>query len=391
VKLAVTRKQPFRQEVADNLPEKGSEIEFLSSSSSTNATIVAGWFTKFRQGSHVSFHSHGAEADRALCDLKPEILKLARRAQVAVCFAITFHGEVEQFIGDLKNNPNDQGASNHLKYFKHILAGHDVFFAVAPKNIDKPYEDKRFNEIVQRRNVRSKTFPIKNGVSPVNALDRLPSALDTMQKRGTTFVVASRADDKCKGHLLTARMIRQLREAGEDCQAVLMGDGRALADVQNYVQQNNLGNRVFLLGQVTSAQAVMRSLVRSTRTGKVYHLLATNCLEESHPVSIADAHAARIPTVSVDIPGSAISDMIGNSGFLVNLSSNNRDEAGRHTVSETGLYAVMVRCCQSSSDEYDAKAELARATYEKHHRLEAMVKEYERHYVYNVPAGSASS
>ena len=98
------------------------------------------------------------------------------------------------------------------------------------------------------------------------------------------------------GRMVRSKGIYDLVDAlkEEPVQAGLVGDGEELVRLRDYIKQNNLGNRIHVLGPLPSTE--MYSLLKGC------DLFVFPSHEEGYGIAIAEAIAANRPVLAYDLP-----------------------------------------------------------------------------------------
>lgn len=269
--------------------------------------VITKCFEGLKTDDELLMHSHGSVADHLLTTLIAPAQFSAHRRNVKLCLAATQHGEVEQFLArHLTHKDEDDEANTIFNYFEDMLMSRDVLFYVARKNL-WPYSHSFFSTTAKLHNAKAKSFKVMNGIKAMGDNDVILSSIG-LQSGRFTFIVASRADDECKGHYAVAQAIQTINAGSRNTQAIFLGDGKEVDRVNEKIKRGEIYD-VHCVGQVSSAQEWMHLAD--------CHILATSCKEESLPMCISDAHFKRVPTISTNIGD--IKEMMEGAGIVMQL------------------------------------------------------------------------
>ncbi|MPQ48288.1 glycosyltransferase [Marinifilum sp. N1E240] len=155
--------------------------------------------------------------------------------------------------------------------------------------------------------------------NPVN-----PSFFDVKNKNGRTKkIIYVGVINPRKNLMCLLQAFNQVRNSMENAELMIVGgftNAKYEQKIKQFIANNNLQNRVHFLGWKTQSEIL-----------KIYSevdLFVLPSLQESLPVSIAEAMAASKPVIATDVGG--VSEMIteGKSGFLI--ESNNFNQLGEY-------------------------------------------------------------
>lgn len=98
-----------------------------------------------------------------------------------------------------------------------------------------------------------------------------------------------------KGQLLLLQAVKKVIESGQQLKLVLAGDGEMRADIETFIQQNDLQNVVTITGWISSEQ-VKQHLIESDA-------MVLPSFAEGLPVAIMEAMAVGTPVITTYIAG----------------------------------------------------------------------------------------
>lgn len=157
--------------------------------------------------------------------------------------------------------------------------------------------------------------------NPVN-----PSFFDVKNKNGRTKkIIYVGVINPRKNLMCLLQAFNQVRNSIENAELMIVGgftNAKYEQKIKQFIANNNLQNRVHFLGWKTQSEIL-----------KIYSevdLFVLPSLQESLPVSIAEAMAASKPVIATDVGG--VSEMIteGKSGFLI--EPNNLNQLGEYLI-----------------------------------------------------------
>ena len=104
------------------------------------------------------------------------------------------------------------------------------------------------------------------------------------------------------------RVFKRLNDEGLDLQLSIIGSGEKYNELNNYIEQNNLKNKVFLLGYRENPYKYVKNS----------DLFVCSSISEGFSLVIGEAMAIGVPVISVDCPG--VNEVLGfgEYGMLVN-------------------------------------------------------------------------
>ena len=113
---------------------------------------------------------------------------------------------------------------------------------------------------------------------------------------------------KEKGYDRLLRVFKRLNDEGIDLQLSIIGSGEKYNELNNYIEQNNLKNKVFLLGYRENPYKYVKNS----------DLFVCSSISEGFSLVIGEAMALGVPVISVDCPG--VNEVLGfgEYGMLVN-------------------------------------------------------------------------
>ena len=113
---------------------------------------------------------------------------------------------------------------------------------------------------------------------------------------------------KEKGYDRLLRVFKRLNDEGIDLQLSIIGSGEKYNELNNYIEQNNLKNKVFLLGYRENPYKYVKNS----------DLFVCSSISEGFSLVTGEAMATGVPVISVDCPG--VNEVLGfgEYGMLVN-------------------------------------------------------------------------
>ena len=108
---------------------------------------------------------------------------------------------------------------------------------------------------------------------------------------------------------LLVRAVARIRDAGEQCQLIIAGDGRHAAALRRLVRRLRLADRVHFAGRVS--EATKRTLMERA------WIHAITSTKEGWGISVIEAAACGTPTIASDTPGLRDAVVHGETGLLV--------------------------------------------------------------------------
>lgn len=366
--LMIATSWPYRSVVA-GLISTGVTKLFYDSFGCMDAAIKT-CFRDLKEDDKLLMHSHGMAADHLLTKATPVARTMAKEKMVKLCLAATMHGEVEQYLARYLKNRNDWEAATIFSYVPDMLRTRNVLFYVAHKNLG-PYDHPYFSAIWRDSNAKAKSFKVTNGIREVGDNNQTFASIG-LQEGWFTFIVASRADDACKGHVTVAEAIQSLNAGSRNAQLILLGDGTEVDKINCRISRGELRN-IYCAGQVASAQEWMHLAD--------CHVLATTCAEESLPVCISDALFKRLPTISCDIGD--IKAMMEGAGVVLKLKNGHLDASELVQAMEEVMDARDLPT--SNPESYSAMQSKCSDLYNRNHKLSTMISQYFQKYSFAVP------
>ena len=117
---------------------------------------------------------------------------------------------------------------------------------------------------------------------------------------------------KEKGYDRLLRVFKRLNDEGLDLQLSIIGSGEKYNELNNYIEQNNLKNKVFLLGYRENPYKYVKNS----------DLFVCSSISEGFSLVIGEAMAIGVPVISVNCPGPNEVLEFGKYGMLVNNDEN---------------------------------------------------------------------
>ena len=117
---------------------------------------------------------------------------------------------------------------------------------------------------------------------------------------------------KQKGYDRLLRVFKRLNDEGLDLQLSIIGSGEKYNELNNYIEQNNLKNKVFLLGYRENPYKYVKNS----------DLFVCSSISEGFSLVIGEAMAIGVPVISVNYPGPNEVLEFGKYGMLVNNDEN---------------------------------------------------------------------
>ena len=117
---------------------------------------------------------------------------------------------------------------------------------------------------------------------------------------------------KQKGYDRLLRVFKRLNDEGLDLQLSIIGSGEKYNELNNYIEQNNLKNKVFLLGYRENPYKYVKNS----------DLFVCSSISEGFSLVIGEAMAIGVPVISVNCPGPNEVLEFGKYGMLVNNDEN---------------------------------------------------------------------
>ncbi|MEM7619274.1 MAG: glycosyltransferase family 4 protein [Pseudomonadota bacterium] len=116
-----------------------------------------------------------------------------------------------------------------------------------------------------------------------------------------------------KGQLLLLQALKEMKLEGNDFQLVLAGDGPMRAEIEAYIQENDLSSKVQITGWI-DGQRVREEIIKS-------RALVLPSFAEGLPVVLMEAMALKRPVISTYIAGIPELIIPEQNGFLVSASN----------------------------------------------------------------------
>ena len=119
--------------------------------------------------------------------------------------------------------------------------------------------------------------------------------------------------EKRKGIFDTLNSFKHLTETYQNVELSLVGSGEQIKLITNFVEDNNLHSKIFVLGQRNDIKELLEN----------HHILLLPSYDEGLPLSILEAFSVGRPAISTRIAG--IPELIDNhlNGFLVDAGDSN--------------------------------------------------------------------
>jgi glycosyltransferase involved in cell wall biosynthesis len=152
-----------------------------------------------------------------------------------------------------------------------------------------------------------------------------------------------------KGQLLLLRAVKKLLAAGQDLQLILAGDGPMRPELESWIEQMELGDRVQITGWLSGA-AVRDEILRA-------RALVLPSFAEGLPVVLMEAMALGRPVLSTYVAGIPELVIPGETGWLI--------PAGCEDALVEGLKQVL----STPTDKLAAMGRSGRARVGKNHNL----------------------
>ncbi len=164
-------------------------------------------------------------------------------------------------------------------------------------------------------------FSVNNVVTINNALD-IDKSLNTMltktqakQRLGLNsydfiFGTIGRLVP-VKGHIYLLQALQQLQSKYPQIKLVIVGDGRLQAELQDYIEANNLQQSVILTGKIFNALEIIRA----------FECFVLSSLSEGLPLVLLEAMIAKVPIIATDVGG--VASVVKQHGYLVSAKDSN--------------------------------------------------------------------
>jgi glycosyltransferase involved in cell wall biosynthesis len=163
-------------------------------------------------------------------------------------------------------------------------------------------------------NPQRRTFVVKNGISKLSFDFEL-------NEFNSDEIAQFCADGYCvgaigrlspeKGLRYLIEAIEELRISGNECKAVIIGDGKQKLELAEMIKEKNLSKHIMLSGYIENASKYM----------PFFKVIVLPSLTEGLPVTILEAMQAEVPVVATRVGG--IPEVLGNGlyGHLVEPKS----------------------------------------------------------------------
>ena len=203
-------------------------------------------------------------------------------------------------------------------------------------------------EVVSRNDIEDKIHIVHCGISPD---EFSPSPVGKVNKAPVLLFIGQMEERKGAPYLIGA--CKLLNAAGLDFECTLIGDGAQKKLVQELIDRYHLEKQVKMVGALP--QEKIRSYLDSADIFILPCIVASDGDMDGVPVSLMEAMAMEIPTVSTNISGIPELIIDGESGILV----NQKDEVALSTALQNllldpELRRIMgVNCRQRIIAEYN--------------------------------------
>lgn len=131
-----------------------------------------------------------------------------------------------------------------------------------------------------------------------------------------------------KGYDRLLRVFKRLNDEGLDLQLSIIGSGEKYNELNDYIEKNNLSDKVFLLGYRENPYKYVKNS----------DLFVCSSISEGFSLVIGEAMAVGIPVISVECPGPNEVIGFGEYGMLVNNDEDNLYDGIKKLVTNKEIY-----------------------------------------------------
>ena len=131
-----------------------------------------------------------------------------------------------------------------------------------------------------------------------------------------------------KGYDRLLRVFKRLNDEALDLELSIIGSGEKYNELNNYIKQNNLKNKIFLLGYRENPYKYIKNS----------DLFVCSSISEGFSLVTGEAMATGVPVISVDCPGPNEVLEFGKYGMLVNNDEDSLYDGIKELIDNKQLY-----------------------------------------------------
>lgn len=151
----------------------------------------------------------------------------------------------------------------------------------------------------------SEMYLVKFGPELVyNPVDIKQYAIKKKEHEGFIIVTVGRLSRE-KNHMLLLEAFKKLNYIEKDMSMIIVGEGELRKNIEDYIKNESLENKVRLTGNVDNVQDYLA----------MADLFVMSSNYEGLPLSVLEAMSASLPVVSTDVGG--VSDIVTDNGILI--------------------------------------------------------------------------
>lgn len=179
-----------------------------------------------------------------------------------------------------------------------------------------------------------KKYGVKNAKVIYNPINRekilklSKEKIDDIKSTDKFKLVSVGRLSKQKGYDRLLRVFKRLNDEGLDLQLSIIGSGEKYGELNDYIEKNNLKDKVFLLGYRENPYKYVKNS----------DLFVCSSISEGFSLVIAEAMAVGIPVISVNCPGPNEVLGFGKYGMLVNNDEDSLYDGIKELIDNKHLY-----------------------------------------------------
>lgn len=179
-----------------------------------------------------------------------------------------------------------------------------------------------------------KKYGVKNAKVIYNPINRekilklSKEKIDDIKSTDKFKLVSVGRLSKQKGYDRLLRVFKRLNDEALDLQLSIIGSGEKYNELNNYIEKNNLKDKVFLLGYRENPYKYVKNS----------DLFVCSSISEGFSLVIAEAMAVGVPVISVNCPGPNEVLGFGKYGMLVNNDEDSLYDGIKELIENKYLY-----------------------------------------------------
>ena len=161
-----------------------------------------------------------------------------------------------------------------------------------------------------------------------SSITSLNSVISSLQATNKFKLISVGRLSEEKGYDRLLKVFKQLDDEGFDLGLTIVGSGEKYNELTNYIEQNNLKDKVFLLGYRDNPYKYVKNS----------DLFVCSSISEGFSLVIGEAMAVGIPVISVECPGPNEVIGFGEYGMLVNNDESSLCNGIKMLIDDKKLY-----------------------------------------------------